>query len=124
MVMVQDHPIDRVLRFITILCWIPAFALLLPYGIVSEQLFPALGLVPMTTSGALAVLHLCHWITSAKSPTWSLILEFWCGAFQIGFLIPSWVMMAEGVGYYWYNGNGLGLAMLGSYGTTPMMVCL
>jgi hypothetical protein len=113
---VKEYQYDRALRIITILLWIPSFAFLLPYGIDSSEVFPALGIVPMTVSAFVSILHLYHLV---PSPKLSMMLEFACGLFQIGFLIPSWAIMSSG--YMW---GGKGLVMLGSYGTAPMMIVL
>jgi hypothetical protein len=50
---------DRTLRLITIGSWVPAMALLIPYGVKTESPFPALGLIPLTMSAVvgLAKLH-------------------------------------------------------------------
>jgi len=104
------------LRLVTVLGWIPAFALLLPYKISGgSPIVPTLGIVPITFSALVGLVHLAG---KAKYRYANIFLDLFCAAFLIGILIPGWILMADG----WEASAGL--TMLGTYGTIPLMVNL
>jgi hypothetical protein len=65
---------DRQLRIFTIAALIPAFALLIPSGVVTYQPLPAIGLVPMAMSALLGVTTLASRKTSTYGRTWADII--------------------------------------------------
>ena len=92
----HKRPEDRTLRLLTVLFWLPAFALLLPHGIISGAICPVLGIVPVTFSAVSGVLHLLDVFSMTTHRTPAILLDVFCAAFLIGILIPGWVFMAEG----------------------------
>ena len=65
---------DRQLRIFTIAALIPAFALLIPAGVVTYQPLPAIGLVPMTMSALLGLATLASHQMSTSERTWADIV--------------------------------------------------
>ncbi|KAK5130582.1 hypothetical protein LTR08_001901 [Meristemomyces frigidus] len=102
-----DHPF----RLLTVLAWIPAFALSLPHG-VRGHLFPALGILPMTFSACTGLVHLAN---QAKSRGVNIAMDVFCACFLIAILVPSWITLSSG----WEDS---GVTVLGTYGTAPMMM--
>ncbi|KAK0259244.1 hypothetical protein LTR91_006103 [Friedmanniomyces endolithicus] len=88
----KHHTPSHPLRLLTLLLWIPAFAFLLPYGILTEELCPTLAIAPMTFSAALATLHLAG---KAKSRPANILADLFVALFLLGALIPGWVSMAS-----------------------------
>lgn len=115
----RDGPSERqktdypALRIITMLTWIPAFALSLPYGIDTGTVVPALGIMPMSFSALMGMVHLTGW---ARSRVGNLLMEIFCSCFLLGVLIAFWVVLSHKM---WKRPS---LLMLGSYATVPMMV--
>ncbi|KAK5121808.1 hypothetical protein LTR85_004683 [Meristemomyces frigidus] len=107
----------RVFRIITILAFAPTVAFVLPHGIGTHMLCPALGILPMAISACVGLVHV---LGKAKFRAVSIAMDIFCACFLIGVLIPSWVFIASG-GSWWYGVNA-GLVMVGTYGTVPMMV--
>ncbi|KAK4617951.1 uncharacterized protein CLAFUR5_11538 [Fulvia fulva] len=48
---------DRMLRNVTIWMWLPAFPFLLAHGIMTNQLRPVLGIIPVTFSAISGLVH-------------------------------------------------------------------
>ncbi|KAK0939515.1 hypothetical protein LTR29_008884 [Friedmanniomyces endolithicus] len=115
----KHHTPSHPLRLLTLLLWIPAFAFLLPYGILTEEICPTLAIAPMTFSAALATLHLAG---KAKSRPANILADLFLGLFLLGALIPGWVSMASVHGRYGWRGWQMGTTMVGTYGTVPVMV--
>jgi hypothetical protein len=65
---------DRQLRIFTIATLLPAFALLIPSGVVTYQPLPAIGLIPMTMSALLGLFTLASPKMSASERTWADII--------------------------------------------------
>jgi hypothetical protein len=65
---------DRQLRIFTIAAIIPAFALLVPSGVVTYQPLPAIGLVPMAMSALLGLATLASPKMSTHGKTWADIV--------------------------------------------------
>jgi len=107
-------------RMLTLILWIPAIAFLIPYGVQSQQLAPTLGLIPMTLSALIAIMHITG---QARWQPINILLDIFTACFLIGALIPGWVFIAEGRSRYWYY-NKVEITMLGAYGTVPLMVNL
>ncbi|KAK3073669.1 hypothetical protein LTR53_004533 [Teratosphaeriaceae sp. CCFEE 6253] len=113
---------DHSVRLVTLLLWLPAFVFLLPYGINTNNLCPALGLVPMSVSVVIAAVHL-----AGKMPyrPLNILLDLFNACFLLGILIPGWVTLAEGRTHGWRSyQTEAGIEMTGTYGIAPMMVNL
>ncbi|KAK1058515.1 hypothetical protein LTR74_013319 [Friedmanniomyces endolithicus] len=115
----KHHTPSHPLRLLTLLLWIPAFAFLLPYGIITEEICPTLAIAPMTFSAATATVHLAG---KAKSRPANILLDLFVALFLLGALIPGWVLMASAHGRYGWRGWPMGTTMVGTYGTVPVMV--
>ncbi|KAK0274453.1 hypothetical protein LTR35_011607 [Friedmanniomyces endolithicus] len=115
----KHHTPSHPIRLLTLLLWIPAFAFLLPYGIITEEICPTLAIAPMTFSAAIATLHLAG---KAKSRPANILLDLFVALFLLGALIPGWVSMASEHGRYGWRGLPMGTTMVGTYGTVPVMV--
>jgi len=108
---------DRPLRLLTILAWIPAFALALPHGIETHLLCPAIGVLPMTFSVCIGIIHLAG---KSKSRGINLAMDLFCALFLIAVLIPSWIFLADHIRRL----TSVGKTMMGTYATVPMMLNL
>jgi hypothetical protein len=78
---------DRSLRLTTVFAWIPSFALLLAFGIVSNAVVPPLGLIPQTFSSITGIVHLAG---RARSRAANFTMDLLCAVMLICFLIPGW----------------------------------
>jgi hypothetical protein len=65
---------DRQLRIFTIATLLPAFALLIPSGVVTYQPLPAIGLIPMAMSALLGLFTLASPKMSTSERTWADII--------------------------------------------------
>ena len=108
-------PEERTLRLITALGWLLSFPLLVAHGADTHMLFPALSLVPMTVSSVYGLIHM-----SVKSKIWWLnaSMDALIATFLFAMLVPGWIFMAQ----RWRNAHTT--AILGSYGTAPLMLNL
>jgi hypothetical protein len=70
----ENGRLDRQLRIFTIATLLPAFALLIPSGVVTYQPLPAIGLVPMTMSALLGLFTLASPKMSTSERTWADII--------------------------------------------------
>lgn len=104
---------DRALRIITILTFEPALALLIPHGIVSHQICPALGLVPMFLSACLGLIHVFR---TVKARSVDSFIDAFLAAFLLSIMIPAFVVVAES--------RRLSKGLLGAYGTMPLIINL
>ncbi|RMY96982.1 hypothetical protein D0862_08301 [Hortaea werneckii] len=111
-------PPSRILRSILPIVWPIGFALLLAHGATQAVLLPVLGIIPMTLSSLIGLIHLRGTLDGFRLTT--LFLDFFCAAFLFALLMPSWLVIARRYGH-WY---GAGTIMLASYGTVPLMVQL
>jgi hypothetical protein len=107
---------SKPLRILTILSWIPMFALSLPHNMNNPvMILPALGILPMTLSACSGILHL----TGRKPPSRgiSVAIDFFVGCFLLAVFVASCDMLA---------GTGHAVAadqvVLGTLGAAPMMV--
>ncbi|KXL45188.1 hypothetical protein M433DRAFT_148704 [Acidomyces richmondensis BFW] len=110
---------DRTLRLITAFGWPFAFALLLPYGIHAGQVCLPLGLLPMSLSACVGLVHLHG---KANSSVGNAIMDLFCAVFLVAILIPGWVFLQEGRHGSWGGYVDPGLTMLGTYGSMPLML--
>ena len=97
--------------------WIPAFGFVLGHGIATGELCPVLGIVPMTLSLLISVVHIAG---KARHRGANIFVDLFAAVFLIGILIPSWILLSEGNG--WRSSHGA--VMAGTYGTVPMMINL
>lgn len=114
----RDHsPSAHLLRLITILAWIPAFALGLPHGLTAHSPpCPAIGIIPMSISACLGITHLAK---KTKYRSANIAMDLFCACFLISVLIPSWIFLT------WRDLSMDGrLRVLGTYATVPMMLNL
>jgi hypothetical protein len=114
----MEYPssLDRVLRTTTIVTFLLAFALLLPYGVTTAAVLPALGLVPAFISAILSPLALN---TSSRWRGFILCIDAFITAFLVGILVPFWLLTAGSM--RWLSN---GTVMLGAYGSVPLMIDL
>lgn len=110
------------LRTTSLLLWIPTLAFCLPHGIIAHVLFPVLGIIPMTFSALLALLHLSKRTQPARSV--SVLLDILCACSLIAVLVPSWVSLARGSRNFYWDRPLSGITMIGTYATGVMMVNL
>jgi len=108
--------LDRVLRIVTIVNFIPTFCFLLPYAILSDKVVEPLGIIPAGLSGLYGIASLLR-----KNQTRWRLLWISCDAFlaiaTFSFLMASWIDMPYG----WADKR---LTMVGTYGTFGLMVNL
>lgn len=113
----SPSPLDRILRTTTLISFFPALGLLIPYGIVSNTVFPALGLVPAFFSAILGLLSLMG------NFRWSQLvvyMDMFLAISILSILLPFWVLNA-GRRQWWHSA---GVVMLGTYGTVPLLMNL
>lgn len=110
------------LRRITICTFPPAFIMLLIHGILSEEPFPALGLLPLAASFVVGCLLLFRErIAAFGSPIQALsasnvfFADVFLSVWYLGFLIPTWISLPRQ-----YRNN----VVLGTYCSIFMMVNL
>lgn len=104
---------DRTLRIVTVLTFEWALAFLIPHGVLSHDACPALGLVPMFLSASFGLVHSCK---TVKSRPLDDKIDAFIATFLIYILIPGWVFIAD----EWDTS----LALVGAYGTMPLMINL
>ena len=114
----MEYPssLDRVLRTTTIVTFLLAFALLIPYGVTTAAVLPALGLVPAFISAILSPLAL------NTSPRWTwfiLCMDTFVAVFLFSILMPFFIITAGSMS--WLSN---GTVMLGTYGSVPLMIDL
>jgi hypothetical protein len=130
----QDY---RQLRVITVLASLLGIALLLPHGVVAERALPAIGVAPMFISAMSGILILTGLL---KSPGTKASMDLSLAAFLFSIMVPRCVTSDSGLRrieiLMWFffrsfvslqsNGfyQGAGLTMLGTYGTSAMIVNL
>ena len=112
------------LRRLAIFQFPPAFILLFSHGITSGHAFPVLGIMPLAASAFLGLLLLYRdqvaafgSALQALTPTNILVADVLLAVGQLGFLIPSWIILTN-----WRPWGGQSLIILGTYGTVFMMV--
>ncbi|KAG9947002.1 hypothetical protein KCU85_g6131, partial [Aureobasidium melanogenum] len=111
----SPSPLDRILRTTTLISFFPALGLLIPYGIVSNTVFPALGLVPAFFSAILGLLSL---MGNFRWSQLALYMDMFLAISILSILLPFWVLNA-GSRQWW---NSAGVVMLGTYGTVPLLM--
>ncbi|CAD0106325.1 unnamed protein product [Aureobasidium uvarum] len=114
--METSSPLDRILRNTTIITFLLALALLIPYSIVSYSCVLAVGLVPAFFS---AVLGLASLNASIRQSWMFLYMDLFLAVFLFSILVPFWVLTAR---QGWLSSSGV--AMLGTYGSVPLMMDL
>ena len=111
-------PASRPLRILTILAWLPAMSLSIPFSVNNESLLPALGLVPMTFSAMTGMSQLSA-RRSASSRGVCMFMDVFCACFLFAVFIPSCTALA---------GSGRAMmadqTVLGTLGAAPMMLNL
>ncbi|KAK6007097.1 hypothetical protein QM012_006105 [Aureobasidium pullulans] len=105
-------PLDRMLRSTNLIAFFPALALLTPYGVVTSNAVPALGLIPAFFS---AILGLPFSKKTHQRGQLIFYIDLVLAVFLISILIPFWALSAG----MWEGG---GVVMLGTYGTVPLMM--
>lgn len=129
----------RQLRVVTILAFLLAVCLLLPHGMVAERPFPAIGIAPMFFSAAMGVLIFTGML---RSPKKKAVADLTIAALLFAIMVPrcvtsvSWTHENEQLtNCYLYMSSfvaledngwraGAGLTMLGTYGTSTMILNL
>ena len=110
---------DRVLRVITIITWIPAFALLVPYGRWGSIPVPPLLIVPMTIS---ALWGLCHINNRASTRAGNIMIDIFMLVLFIALGVPAIVFIRS------YSGRRYSkeaeLIMVGTFGASTMLMNL
>lgn len=135
----QDRTEHRWLRVTTVLGFLPAFALLLPYGFISARPLPTVGIAAMFFSSAFSTLVLGGGV---RSPGLRACCDLLLAASIIAILVPryvrpvrpfnkrcgilnqatSWIFLSNRHNSWW--GKSERLVILATYGTTPMLLNL
>jgi hypothetical protein len=84
----QQTDQHRALRIVAICTFIPAFALLLPCGIISARPVPAIGIAPMFFSSAFQVLTIGG---KPRLPKTTFCIHLFLASFLISVLVPRLV---------------------------------
>ncbi|KAH0366622.1 hypothetical protein KCU65_g5254, partial [Aureobasidium melanogenum] len=111
----SPNPLDRILRTTTLISFFPALGLLIPYGIVSNTVFPALGLVPAFFSAILGLLSL---MANFRWSQLVLYMDMFLAISILSILLPFWVL---GAGRRQWR-DSAGVVMLGTYGTVSLLM--
>jgi hypothetical protein len=114
--MESPSSLERILRTTTIVTFLLAFAFLLPYGVASHSVLPAIGLVPAFISAILSPLALN---TGTRWRWFILCMDVFVGIFVLAILVAYWAVTA---GEMRWLSNGC--IMLGAYGSVPLMIDL
>ena len=129
----------RWLRVTTVLAFLPAFALLLPYGLISFRPLPTVGIAAMFFSAAFSTLVLGGGV---RSPGLRACCDLLLAASIIAILVPryvrpvrpfngycrilnqasSWIFLSIRHDSWWEKSERL--VILATYGTTPMLLNL
>jgi len=124
----KNRNIDRTLRFISLWIWCPAIVILLPHGILTKQVFPALGILPMTLSAVGSVVHITvlhlGYRKASRGCSAELLFDFFSAVFHIAVLITTWILISE-YNCSWRRGNFYctpRMVMLGTTGTMFMII--
>lgn len=135
----QDRTEYRWLRFNTVLAFLPAFALLLPYGFISARPLPSAGIAAMFFSAAFSTLVLGGGV---RFPGLRACCDPLLAASLIAILVPryvgsvcpfngycrilnqasSWIFLSIRHDSWWRKSERL--VILATYGTTPMLLNL
>ena len=117
-------PEDRVLRLLTIWSWVPAMGFLLPHGIITHNVVPALALIPMTMSLLCGLVHL---FKCAGHPSASFAFtDVFVACFLVATGTPGLVKIKHDDYRWtaWSQYDRYALVMVGTYGTVPLMLNL
>jgi hypothetical protein len=114
--MESPSSLDRVLRTTTIVTFLVGFGFLLPYGIASNSVLPALGLVPAFISAIVSPLALN---TGTRWRWFIMCMDIFVAVFLLIVLVLYWLLTAGSM--RWLSN---GTIMLGTYGSMPLMVDL
>ena len=90
----------------------PDLALLVPHGVMSHHVVPALGLVPLFLS---SVFGLIHAFKTVRSRSIDEKIDAFLAAFLFALLIPGIISIPHS----WH-----GARLIGAYGTMPMILNL
>ena len=88
---------DRPLRLITIGSWVPAMALLIPYGVRTNTAFPALGLIPLSLS---VVVGLAKLHVGASLYNYTVYMEALIAVLLLCFTVPGFPMQWPEMGTF------------------------
>ena len=115
---------ERTLRLMTVLAWIPAMALLIPFGVVTKTLVPALGLVPMTFSAAFGLAKLLGYIEADYHlyavTIYAFTIDGLITVLSLGTAIPGFVVVVQTGTSYHYGRDAVSL--LGYYAMCPLLL--
>ena len=129
----------RWLRVTTVLAFLPAFALLLPYGLISFRPLPTVGIAAMFFSAAFSTLVLGGGV---RSPGFRACCDLLLAASIVAILVPryvrsfhlsnsycrmlnrpsSWIFLSNRHDSWWEKSERL--VILATCGTTPMLLNL
>ena len=107
-----NPPGDRVLRIITVITFLPGLALLIPHGVESHRVLPALGLVPLFLSSLFGLIHA---FKTVRSRSMDEKIDAFLATFLFSLLVPGIIAIPHS----WY-----GTRIIGAYGTTTMIINL
>lgn len=110
----MDAATDRALRTISVYAFLPAVALLIPYGILTGHVVIPLLLIPMFVSAVLGLIALPGWLRLRGV---AIPLDSVNAALFTGLLIPGWISLARHPQRF-----GTAYVMLGTYGTVPAIL--
>ncbi|KAK5165565.1 uncharacterized protein LTR77_009094 [Saxophila tyrrhenica] len=87
---------DRRIRWIQVICWIPAIALLVPSAVTAHHGYFAMPMIPMSWS----LIHgLIQIFKNPKNQRVNIALDLFLAVALMSFLIPYWIGNATGWGY-------------------------
>ena len=116
---------ERTLRFMTVWSWIPAMALLIPFGVITETLLPALGLVPLTISAVFGLAKIYGFIKDDYRvhavTIYAATMDGLIAVLLLGMTIPGILVVIQESGSSWRYGADP-LPMLGCFALFPLIL--
>ena len=112
----EDWAGPRSLRVATILSFIPAFPLCLAHGIVSNEVVPAFGLLPLSLSSGLGIALLRARSSGVPHAAAIFAADTVLAAGLMVVLVFTWIIAP--------HSRDAGLSMLASYATMPLIISL
>ena len=106
---------DRSLRWVLVWTYIPSFVVLLVYGVASKDALPALGIIPLTFSTTVAIVHIST-RPRKELEALAVFIDLVSALGLFGVLVASWIDMQRN---YWIDKE---TAMAASYGMAGMLV--
>jgi hypothetical protein len=108
---------ERLLRKIQVITIVPAYALLLPAGIIAHHAVFSLGLIPITFSAIYGLLHISN---KAKHRGLNVFIDLFLFCFLLGIFVPHMVGIDARWGRLWNRGS----TVLATFASMPILVDL